>query len=97
MPTSMIIVDDFMDDPYSLRKTALSLNYPEGSGPFPGRNSKMRIDVTGMDEQVSRLVGEPFEASRHHKRTPNAEYHWQKTKVEQKYMLTRPTGQGFSI
>jgi len=55
----MIIVDDFMDDPYSLRNAALSLNYPEGSGPFPGRNSKMRIDVTGMDEQVSRLVGEP--------------------------------------
>ncbi len=59
MPTSMIIIDDFMDDPHSLRNAALGLTYPEGSGPFPGRNSAMRIDVTGMDQQVSRLVGEP--------------------------------------
>ena len=59
MPTSMIIIDDFMDDPHSLRNAALGLTYPEGSGPFPGRNSTMRIDVTGMDQQVSRLVGEP--------------------------------------
>jgi len=54
----MIIVDDFMDDPHSLRKAALGLKYREGSGAFPGRNSEMRIDVTGMDQQVSRLVGE---------------------------------------
>jgi len=59
MPTSMIIVDDFLDDPYSLRNAALGLTYPEGSGPFPGRNSEIGINVTGMDQQVSRLVGEP--------------------------------------
>ena len=59
MPTSMIIVDDFMDDPYSLRNAALSLKYPEGSGPFPGRNSETRINVEGLDQEVSRLIGEP--------------------------------------
>ncbi len=64
MPTSMIIVDDFMDDPYSLRNAALSLNYPEGKGPYPGRNSETRINVEGMDQQVSRLVGEPVRGQR---------------------------------
>ena len=60
MPTSMIIVDDFMEDPYSLRNAALGLNYPKGSGPFPGRNSEKRINVAGLDQEVSRLVGEPL-------------------------------------
>jgi hypothetical protein len=55
----MIIVDDFMDDPHSLRNAALGLTYAEGKGPFPGRNSETRITVEGMDQQVSHLVGEP--------------------------------------
>lgn len=59
MPTSMMIVDDFMDDPHSLRKAALNLNYRNLSGAFPGRNSDQRINISGLDQEVSRLVGEP--------------------------------------
>lgn len=55
----MIIVDDFMDDPHGLRKTALGLTYIGGEGPFPGKNSVQRINIPGLDQEVSRLVGEP--------------------------------------
>lgn len=60
MPTSLIIVDDFINNPEALRKAALELNYGKMSGAFPGRNSDERININGLDQQVSRLVGEPL-------------------------------------
>ena len=60
MPTSLIIVDDFLDNAQALRRTALGLTYPEVQGMFPGRNSVERITLAGLDAQVSRLVGEPL-------------------------------------
>lgn len=60
MPTSLIIVDDFIDEPFALRKAALDLTYGNRSGAFPGRNSDQRINISGLDQQVSRLVGEPL-------------------------------------
>ena len=61
MPTSMIIVDDFLDNALALREAALRLTYPEQTGVFPGRNSLERINIDGLARQVSRLVGEPLE------------------------------------
>lgn len=60
MPTSLILVDDFLDDPYVLRDAALRLNYPEVKGTYPGRNSVERINLEGLNDEVSRLVGEPL-------------------------------------
>ncbi len=60
MPTTLIIVDDFLDNAVALREAALSLTYPETAGMFPGRNSLERMDIAGLDAQVSRLVGEPL-------------------------------------
>lgn len=62
MPTSMIIVDDFLDNARSLREAALRLTYPPQAGMFPGRNSVERIDIDGLAQQCSRLVGEPLQA-----------------------------------
>lgn len=59
MPTSMIIVDDFLDNAQGLREAALRLTYPDQAGMFPGRNSVERIDIDGLAQQVSHLVGEP--------------------------------------
>ncbi len=59
MPTSVIIVDDFLDNAQALRDAALRLDYSDVRGAFPGRNSAQRIDLQGLDQQVSRLVGEP--------------------------------------
>ena len=60
MPTSFIVVDDFLDDPYPMRNAALQLNYPEVQGPYPGRNSTQQINIEGLHEEISRLVGEPL-------------------------------------
>ncbi len=60
MPTSLIIVDDFMDNAWPLRDAALSLTYPDQQGAFPGRNSLQRMAIDGLAEECSRLVGEPL-------------------------------------
>ncbi|RZA33871.1 MAG: hypothetical protein EOP92_18575 [Lysobacteraceae bacterium] len=62
MPTSLIVVDDFLDNAVALREAALRLTYPPQEGMFPGRNSVERIDIEGLAEQVSNLVGEPLQA-----------------------------------
>ncbi|MDN5782266.1 MAG: DUF6445 family protein [Luteimonas sp.] len=62
MPTSLIIVDDFLGpaDAKGLREAALGLNYPPQQGAFPGRNSAERMEIGGLTEAVSNLVGEPL-------------------------------------
>ena len=62
MPTSLIIVDDFLGaaDAQGLRETALKLTYPEQDGAFPGRNSMERIEIDGLTQAASRLVNEPL-------------------------------------
>lgn len=60
MQTSLIVVDDFLDNPHELRDAGLRLDYPDIKGYFPGRNSLQRLTVEGLDAQVSRLVGEPL-------------------------------------
>jgi Family of unknown function (DUF6445) len=61
MPTSLIIVDDFIEQPHELRKAALQLAYPQQDGAFPGRNSLQRINIEGLGDQVSGILGEPVQ------------------------------------
>lgn len=60
MPTSIVIVDDFLNNPHELREAALRLTYPEQDGAFPGRNSLERINLDGLLPEVSRILGEPL-------------------------------------
>jgi hypothetical protein len=60
MPTSLVIVDDFLSDPDALRAHALGLEYPDLKGYFPGRNSLQRIEIPGMAQFASQMVGEPL-------------------------------------
>lgn len=60
MPTSFIVVDDFLGEPHVLRDAALRMDYPTVKMPYPGRNSTQRIDLEGLNAEVSRLVGEPL-------------------------------------
>ncbi len=60
MPTSFLVVDDFLDNANDLRNAALQLIYPEQSTYYPGRNSVQRIDLQGLTEGISQLVGEPL-------------------------------------
>lgn len=60
MTTTMIIVDDFLGNALEVREAALKLDYPqpEEKTYFPGRNSTQRVNVEGMEDEVSRLVRE---------------------------------------
>lgn len=60
MPTSLIIADDFLENADELRRAALRMTYPPQEGPYPGRNSQERIEITGLAQQVSHLVAEPL-------------------------------------
>lgn len=62
MPTSLIVVDDFLQHADELRRTALRMTYPDLQGAFPGRNSLERINLPGLVEQASHLTGEPLKA-----------------------------------
>ncbi|OOG40194.1 DUF6445 family protein [Rhodanobacter sp. C05] len=60
MPTSLIIVDDFLENAHELRSSAFRLTYPPQEAPYPGRNSQERIEISGLVQQVSHLVAEPL-------------------------------------
>jgi hypothetical protein len=60
MPTSLVIVDDFLNNAQQLRDAALRLTYPQQEGAFPGRNSLERLQLDGLVPQVSRILGEPL-------------------------------------
>lgn len=60
MLTTLLIVDDFLNNAAELRERALQMTYPEQQGAFPGRNSLERLNIEGLDQAVSRLVGEPL-------------------------------------
>ncbi len=61
MPVSLIIVDDFIRNADQIRAQALRLNYAQ-SGAYPGLNSVQRIDIEGLDQEISAIVGEPLRA-----------------------------------
>jgi len=57
----VIVIDDFLPDPYEMRNRALSLNYAV-EGRYPGLNSIEKVNIPGLDELISRLVYEPVRA-----------------------------------
>ncbi len=63
MTTSLIIVDDFLDDPFVLRNAALKQGYPKLITPmaYPGRDSQHKQVVNGFDEKISELIGHRVE------------------------------------
>jgi hypothetical protein len=56
---SLLIIDDFLSDPYAARRAALSLEYDPAQqhGNFPGLNSSAPLDTAPIDAAVSRLLG----------------------------------------
>lgn len=62
MRTSLMVIDDFLGerDAWALRDAGLRLEYPDLQGNFPGRNSQQRIQIPGLPQAISHLVGEPL-------------------------------------
>ncbi|WP_086607559.1 DUF6445 family protein [Erythrobacter donghaensis] len=58
MLPSLLIVDDFLKDPWAARRAALALDYDPARqhGNFPGLNSSTALDTGAVDEAVSRLL-----------------------------------------
>jgi hypothetical protein len=62
MKQTLLIVDDFYDDPMTIRRGALLTEYPDHGGKayFAGRNSRRYLINDGIVGAVSRLVGYPL-------------------------------------
>jgi len=56
---SLLIVDDFLKDPWAARRAALALEYDRAKqhGNFPGLNSSQPLETGAIDAAVSRLLG----------------------------------------
>jgi hypothetical protein len=59
MLPSLLIIDDFLKDPWAARRAALALDYDPARqhGNFPGLNSSAPLDTAALDGAVSRLLG----------------------------------------
>jgi hypothetical protein len=57
----LFVFDDFLKDPDSVRARALNLDYTV-EGRFPGRNSREKINIDGLNQLISALVHEPVRA-----------------------------------
>ena len=67
MKSSIVIVDDFLDEPYEMRKIALNANYPEATEhTYPGRNSDQSYFTDEMLDKIQNRWGDyliPAESS----------------------------------
>jgi hypothetical protein len=63
MLPSLLIIDDFLKDPWAARRAALVLvlvldyDLARQHGNFPGLNSSTPLDTAAVDSAVSRLLG----------------------------------------
>lgn len=67
MRTSILVVDDFYEDPHRVREQVSRLDFPRPPAQrnYPGRNSAVRFLPEGLDEVVSALVRERVVGSKH--------------------------------
>ncbi|MEM7169751.1 MAG: DUF6445 family protein [Pseudomonadota bacterium] len=65
MYKSFVMLDDFYPDPDRVRRLALEDDFPpvEGQITFPGRNSRKKFLIQGLDQVVSQVLGEPVTAA----------------------------------
>ncbi len=63
MHASILILDEALEDAQTVRDAVLGFDYPTPPAPsnFPGRNSRERVEIAGLDDAVSRIVGERLE------------------------------------
>ncbi|MEO0549788.1 MAG: DUF6445 family protein [Pseudomonadota bacterium] len=61
MLPSLIILDNFLKDPYAARAKALALDYDPAlkKGNYPGTLSSRPLEITGLDGLTSKQIGVP--------------------------------------
>lgn len=62
MHQSIIIIDNFLNDPAYFRDAARKMDFPELDeiSNFPGRNSLQRLNAPDIDGVIADMVGEPL-------------------------------------
>lgn len=62
MLLSMMVIDDFYEDPMEVRRGALALEYDPitPDTPYPGRNSKKAMLWANSDQMFSQILREPL-------------------------------------
>ena len=62
MQRSIIIIDNFLNDPDYFRHVAQKMDFPilSEQSNFPGRNSLQRLNAPDVDASISNIVGEPL-------------------------------------
>jgi hypothetical protein len=65
MLPSFVMIDDFVANPLELRRQALALGYDPAfkQGNYPGHTSQRALAIPGLDDYVSRTIGEPVVAA----------------------------------
>lgn len=65
MRPNFLIVDDFLSNPYDVRKQALSLTYDSAfkKGNYPGLLSSQALKMDGIDQTVSNIIRTPVTAA----------------------------------
>ena len=63
---SLIVIDDFLENPHQFRDAALRQSYPapKKPEPYPGRNSEFPVRIEGFDAAISDIVREPLEPAK---------------------------------
>ncbi|MCU0728965.1 MAG: DUF6445 family protein [Sphingopyxis sp.] len=67
---SLVILDDFLNDPMEARRQALALDYDPAlkAGNYPGLLSSQPLPIPGLDEAISHIIGtklKPQEGTSH--------------------------------
>ncbi len=64
MPPSFVMIDDFVANPFDLRRRALGLGYDaaakDAGANFPGVTSMQTLPIPGLDAYASRIAGIPL-------------------------------------
>lgn len=65
MHLTHLIIDDFFNDPLTIRKAALNQTFPDRpeKAIYPGRNADKPLQFDGLDQLVSQIVHEPVKAT----------------------------------
>ncbi|MEL6687895.1 MAG: DUF6445 family protein [Pseudomonadota bacterium] len=65
MRPNFMIIDDFLSNPYDVRRQALALNYDPAlkKGNYPGLISSAPLNVEATERSVSKLLGTPLTAA----------------------------------
>lgn len=67
MLKTLMVIDDFLPDPMVLRQQLQTIDFEVNDTQkyYPGRNATTSVIINGLDDMISKLVGEPLQPAPH--------------------------------